>query len=81
MEVATFKNVHVKNFVGKHLNFFLLKIRQLIFQVNELLVLHLLGYLLPFLFELKALIVILDTPLAAISFNFSGSWLGGGLRL
>ena len=71
MEVPVLEQVQVEHFVAEHFNFFLLQIGQLVFQVHHLFTLHFLGDNLPFLFELEALVIVLNTPFFAIRLDFS----------
>jgi hypothetical protein len=75
------EQVHVKNFVGEHVNLFLLQVRQLGIYVHHVLILHSLSNDVPFLFELEALVVVLDTPLLFVGCKLIRICLSGLLGL
>jgi len=74
MEVSHLKRIHVKYFVCYHVNLLLLQIRQLSIEIDHLFCFYLFGNLLPFFFELKTLIIVLDTPLFSTFINLFLCW-------
>ena len=76
VEVSVLEQVHIENFISEHLDFFLLQIGQLSIDVDHVLILYSFSNHLPFLFELEALVVVLDSPLRFIGCSFCGIRFG-----
>lgn len=70
MEVPALEKIEIEHFVSEHLHLLLLQIRHLALQVDHLLLFDCISDHLPFLFELEALVVVLDAPLVTASLHF-----------
>lgn len=87
VQVTLLEDVESHDFFGEHFHFFLLQVGQLLLQIDHLLFLDSFGDHLPLLFELEALVVVLDAPLLPALVHLSSSWFsldfffGGFLRL